>query len=86
MNTTQTTEIPTSAPKRFPFKARVIGPLIMTWCNQAANAPLVDTCFTSDKEGNRYKGWAILTRPWRRDEHGQTVIQPALVLAWRQRP
>ena len=68
---------------RYPFKAQVIGPLCLTWCNQAQGAPLVDTCFTRDKEGRSYKGWAILLKPWRRNRFGESLYQPAFVIAWR---
>lgn len=67
----------------YPFKAYVIGPLVVTTCNQAAGAPFIDSCFTRDKEGRRYKGRAILLKPWHR-KWGQSLPQTALVIGWRQ--
>jgi hypothetical protein len=66
-------------------KGYVFGKLILTTVLQAQGAPLVDSCWASDAEGRRYKGWAILLKPWRRDRHGASEIQPALVVGWRQR-
>lgn len=68
--------------ERFPFKAHVFGRLVLTWCNQAGNAPLVDRCWTRDREGRRYRGFAIRLCPWRR-EFGHSAPQPALVVGWR---
>ncbi len=62
-------------------KGHVFGRLILTTCNQAANAPLADSCTSHDAEGNRYRGWAILLTPWRR-AYGQSKSQTALVIGW----
>ncbi len=66
------------------FKAYVFGKLCLTWCRQAQGAPFVDSCTTRDLQGRTYRGWAILLKPWLRDEHGASLIQPALILAWRK--
>ncbi len=58
---------------------------IISWTYQGNNAPLVDSCVVIDKDGNRYQGWAILLTPWRRDRHGQSLIQPALVVARKRK-
>lgn len=64
-------------------KGYVFGKLIVTTCVQSANAPVVDTAFTRDAEGNEYKGKAFLLTPWRR-KYGQSVPQKALVVSWRK--
>lgn len=64
-------------------KAYRFGKLLVTTTSQAQNAPFIDSSMSRDADGNRYKGIAILLQPWRRNQYGESLIQPSLVLAWR---
>ena len=70
--------------QQFRFKAWRIGRLLLTHCNQALGAPIVDYAFSRDIDGNNYRGRAILLKPWRKNKYGEHLPQPALIIAWRQ--
>lgn len=59
------------------------GKLLITFTKQPAFAPIIDACWSTDGDGYKYFGRAILLLPWRR-KYGQSLPQMALVLAWRQ--
>ena len=61
-----------------------IGRLMLTTCNQAAGAPLMDSCTTRDQAGNVYHGKCFLLKPWRKNKWGEHLPQPAMVIAWRR--
>jgi hypothetical protein len=68
----------------YPYRARRLGRLIVTWCRQGSGAPLIDHAWTVDREGNRYTSRAIHLRPWRKNRHGERLRGPALVIGWRR--
>ena len=63
----------------------ILGKLVVTTCNQASGAPLVDKAFAQDVYSRKYKGWAILLTPWKRNRYGESLLQKALVVGWRCR-
>ena len=65
--------------KRMGFK---FGKLMVTTVTQGSGAPFIDGAFTTDAEGLRYKGVAILLLPWKRNQYGESLPQLALVLGW----
>jgi len=73
-----------TAEPRLPFKAWRIGRLLLTHCNQAHGAPMMDDSTSRDADGHRYKGKAILLKPWRKNGYGEHLPQPAVVIAWRR--
>lgn len=76
--------IGSASERRYPHKAHVLGWLCLTTCNQGQGAPLIDKCYTQDKEGRYYIGVAILLQPWKRNKYGESLPQRCLVIAKRQ--
>lgn len=67
------------------MKSFILGPLCLTTTMQSEGAPFVDKCFTKTEDGRRFRGHAVLLTPWRRNRYGESVIQRALVIAWKAR-
>ena len=72
------------AARRYPYKARRLGRLVVTTCKQGSGAPWCDKAWTLDREGNVYSSLAFLLRPWRRGAHGTRLPGRALVVGWRK--
>jgi len=45
---------------------------------------MMDDSTSRDADGHRYKGKAILLKPWRKNGYGEHLPQPAVVIAWRR--
>lgn len=63
----------------------VIGKLVITLCNQAGAAPLLDYCRVQMSEGDPAWGRCLLLTPWKRNRFGESLAQTALVVAWRSK-
>lgn len=57
--------------------------LILTTVIQPTGARFIDKAHSTDQDGNKYKGYAILLRPWKKDKWGDTQRQFAIVIVWR---
>lgn len=65
-------------------KGYKVGRVLLTVCTQAQNAPFIDSAFAEDAEGLKYRAWAILLTPWRRNRFGESEVQTALVIGLRR--
>lgn len=61
--------------KKLIHRGLILNKLLITTCHQAQGAPFIDECLTTDADGNRYKGYAILLDFYKRY---------AIVFAWRR--
>lgn len=66
------------------MKSLIIGKFLVCISRNAIGAPFIDNAFASDQDGRRYRGYAVLLQPWRRNNYGEALPQPALFLTWRQ--
>lgn len=57
---------------------------IFTVCMQGPGAPFIDWAYITDKEGNKYRGYAILLTPWRR-KCGEARMQKAFVIGLKKK-
>lgn len=66
------------------MKSIIIGKLCITTTIQGGGAPFIDKAFTRDDKDRKYAGVAILLTPWRKEKHGENLLQRALVVCWRK--
>jgi hypothetical protein len=65
------------------MKSLIVGKLLVCISRNAIGAPFIDKAYANDDSGKRYRGYAILLQPWRRNNYGEALPQPALFLTWR---
>ena len=66
------------------MKSLIIGKFLVCISRNALGAPFIDDAFARDSDGRRYRGYAVLLQPWRRNNYGEALPQPALFLTWRE--
>jgi hypothetical protein len=65
-------------------KGQRFGKLLLTTVMQPSGARFIEQAYSTDQDGNKYKGYAIILRPWKKDKWGDTQRQMAIVITWRE--
>jgi len=61
-------------------KAHIIFGFVLTTTPQGTGAPFVDQCGGKTINGKNWTGYAILLKPWRRDQYGERAEGLALCI------